>query len=642
MSSSESSFAPDEVSDSESALSVDQQPHQLRTRRSSSRVAALDTLPDEEFDSKPALLSDFEDGVSIDRGPQVISRENEFGPFDDIVENLSARTLGLYSSLLTEIKNDINFSSTKEDEELYNVHQNGAVIWTATEKEVLYNVLDRKGKNGIKEIAAAIGTKSELEVLDHLRLLQQGLQGQHRIGRHVKTIVMGDVPGAAEISEACCAELDEYAQGLRSKEELAAAIAGRTRFGENWNVDSDRAEQLLAADENVALRGDIQLPAGLLNLPTWVKLQQRFFMNFGGSKEDDNWMNLVTSRKESPSLSGEALMDLYALAVSITRRLIQSVQFIAMSRIRSQSLHGRERANAVRRKDVKAAMEILNMRPRRDNFLLDVARNNELVIEDSRKTKGWKTRELSYNEAEEILNGETDYFRKSETDAMPGAAANDSDGDEELDDAEDVESDEDSIQRAPSHAQDTTDHLSTTSSEVFSTTSDSDTEFLDLEEEHADTLDREHSRVTELHLWQMLGKPPPPKLEIPIATEENDKEAFRKPPAERKAPHELVDWRDRVLYRGEWEEFGYEAGDVEEALIENRRKKRRTEQFLSASVVNSEDDESSEDNDTHRPQLGAEEHTRVEPPKYGSAGWEAFLQSFLTPGEAPSAGPTTD
>ncbi|EPS34291.1 hypothetical protein PDE_09255 [Penicillium oxalicum 114-2] len=638
MSSSESSFAPDDNSDSESAFSIDEQPNQVHTRRSVSRVGTVNTPSHDEFDRKTQIspYNNLEPDQS--NGPQSVSRENEFGPFDEHVQNLSPTTLDAYSSLLTEIENDINFSATREDEELHNVHQNGAVIWTATEKEVLYNVLDRKGKNGIKEIAAAIGTKSELEVLDHLRLLHQGLQGQHRLGRHVKTIVLGDVPAAAEISEDCCAQLDEYAHGLRSKEELAAAIAGRTRFGENWNVDSDRAEQLLAADENVALRGEIQLPANLLNLPTWTKLQQRFFMNFGGCKEDDNWVNLVTSKRESPSLSGEALMDLYALTVSVTRRLVQSVEFIAMSRIRSQSLHGRERANAVRRKDVKAAMDILNMRPRPHNFLLDVARKNELVIEDRRKIKGWKTRKLGYNEAEDFLNGETDHSRVLTGPLATNAADESEDGSESDSIDNDNSAGESHVQHAASGAQEVADHLSSASSSSFdhsSPSSDDETEFLDLEEEHADTLDREHSRIMELHLWHMLDKPPPPKLEIPIRTEEDDKDGSRKPPAERKAPQELVEWRDRVLYRSEWEEYGYEVGDVEEALVENRRKKRRVGEYLSASVVNSEDDGDEEEAEIPQPQLGAEEHTRVEPPKYGSAGWEAFLQSFLTSGAAP-------
>lgn len=92
----------------------------------------------------------------------------------------------------------------------------------------------------------------------------------------------------------------------------------------------------------------------------------------------------------------------------------------------------------------------------------------------------------------------------------------------------------------------------------------------------------------------------------------------------------MVEWRDRVLYRGEWEEYGYSVGDVEEAVVENRRKRRRIDEPLSASVVNSEDDAEEEE---EGPQLGAEEHTRVEPPRYGSAGWDAFLQSFLTAGQ---------
>jgi hypothetical protein len=449
------------------------------------------------------------------------------------------------------------------------------------------------------------------------------LESQHLLERHIKTIIMGDVPAAAEISEQCCAKLDEYARGLRAKEDLAAVPAARMRYGDNWTVTSTQAQQLLAAEMDVPLRGDIHLPANLLNIPTWIELEQRFFMNFGGSQAEDNWVNIAQSKNESPSISGDALMDFYALTVSITRRLIQSTQFVAMSRIRSQRLYGRERANAVRRKDVKAAVNILNMKPKRTDFLLRLARRNELVIEDRHKRKGWKTRTFDYDEAEKILNGETDYFKR----VRDATVTNTADADDEVEEEDENDLDnfdgEDSRQPSRMTSQQPTEYSSSPAS------SDEEQDPLDSEEEHANTVDLEHNRHEELALWHLLENPAPPHLEPPIPTEQDDKDVSRKPPAERKTPHGMVEWRDRVLYRGEWEEYGYNVGDVEEAVVENRRKRRRIDEPLSASVVNSEDDAEEEEG----PQLGAEEHTRVEPPRYGSAGWDAFLQSFLTTGQ---------
>jgi hypothetical protein len=628
MSSSESSFAPDEISDSESAFSVDEKPQRARSRRSSSRIETVNVSSDDE--NKEGIFSDSHPESDLNPTPGFDVRDNQFETLHDHIQRVSPNILDAYASLVTEIENDITFSTVREDEEIHNVHQHGAVIWTATEKEILYNVLDRKGKNGIKEIAAAIGTKSELEVMDHLRLLHRGLASQHLLERHVKTVIMGDVPAAAEVSEQCCAELEEYARGLRAKEDLDSVRAARMRYDDNWTVNTAQAQQLLAAEQDVPLRGDIHLPANLLNLPTWIKLEQRFFMNFGGSQQADNWVNIVQAKNESPSISGDALMDFYALTVSITRRVIQSSQFMAMSRIRSQRQYGRTRANAVRKKDVKAAINILNMKHNRSNFLLKLARRNELVIEDRQQKKGWKAKTFDYDLAEMILNGEIDYFKRVKDVTLANATDTDVEVEEEV---EEEDYDKEYSDEEDSHHPSRMRSRQPTEPPSPNPSSSSDDNPFDAEEEHADTLDREHSRTEELKLWHLLEKQAPPYLETPITTYQDDKDASRRPAAERKAPQDMVEWRDRVLYRGEWEEFGYEVGDVEDALVENRRKRRRIDEPLSASVVNSEDDDN-EDEDM--PQLGAEEHTRVEPPKYGSAGWDAFLHSFLTPGQPQS------
>jgi hypothetical protein len=586
------------------------------------------TIPSDD-DNKDAVLSDSDPESDLDPAPGVDVRDNQFEILHDYIQRVPPNILDAYASLVTEIENDITFSTVREAEEVHNVHQHGAVIWTATEKEILYNVLDRKGKNGIREIAAAIGTKSELEVMDHLRLLHRGLASQHLLERHIKTVILGDVPAAAEVSEQCCAELEEYARGLRAKEDLESVRAARMRYDENWTVNTAQAQQLLVAEMDVPLRGDMHLPANLLNLPTWIKLEQRFFMNFGGSQQEDNWVNIVQAKNESPSISGDALMDFYALTVSITRRLIQASQFMAMSRLRSQRQYGRTRSNAVRKKDVKAAINILSMKQNRSNFLLRLARRNELVIEDRQQKKGWRARTFDYDQAEKILNGETDYFERVKDVTSANTADTDNEAEEEVEHEEkDKEDFDGGDSNHPSRM--TSRQPSQPPSPNTSSDEDEDNPF-DSEEEHANTLDREHSRIEELKLWHLLGKPAPPHLhlETHTPTDQDDKYSSRRPTAERKAPQDMVEWRDRTLYRGEWEEYGYEVRDVEDALVENRRKRRRIDEPLSASVVNSEDDE----DDNELPQLGAEEHTRVEPPKYGSAGWDAFLHSFLTPGQ---------
>jgi hypothetical protein len=268
------------------------------------------------------------------------------------------------------------------------------------------------------------------------------------------------------------------------------------------------------------------------------------------------------------------------------------------------------------------------MKPKQSNFLLAAARRNELIVEDRHKRKGWRTRTFDYDEAEKILNGESDYFKHVRDATLANATEEDDENQAEGDkDPSDGENSSEPLEvPSPQHSE--------LSSPLVSSDEEDDDNDLDPEEEHADTLDREHSRREELNLWRLLEKPAPPRLNTPFTTEDGqDKDAARRPAAERKAPQDMVEWRDRMLYRSEWEEYGYDLGDIEDALVANRRKRRRIDEPLSASVVNSDDDE-----DDELPQLGAEEHTRVEPPKYGSAGWDAFLHSFLGESQAQPGG----
>ena len=500
--------------------------------------------------------------------------------------NFDPKSLQAYSGIIADIEKDINFQTSQENEEVLNVTQNGAVVWTATEKDVLFNLLDRKGKNGIREIAAAIGTKSELEVMDYLRLLHRGLEEKHLLQRRTGAVIMGDIPAAAEISEECCGKLEECADILNVKEDVDALPGGALQYGNYWIIDHEEAKDLVALEGNTTLRGNIHLAGNLLNVPTWIQLSRRFFMNFGGRKEQDNWANLIHSSEESPSITGDALMDFYALTISITRRLIQSSIFFAMARRRGAQVSGRDPTSSVRRGDVRSAIDVLNMKHDRADFLLQAARRNCLIIADIANRKGWVPRFFSYEEAEEILNGEGDNDNVDHDDEPPIETENQDGGNGEPDNTPPDPSLPQSA--GPSHLS-------------------SNGTGLDPEEEHADLLDRESSCQEELKLWAVLGQPAPPHLNQPLISEEENKDATHKPAGERKSREEIVDWRDRTLYRSEWEEYGSGLEELDRELVEHRRKRRRVEDSLAEMEDESEEQEDEEGQDAEESQGEMEE-----------------------------------
>lgn len=446
----------------------------------------------------------------------------------------------------------------------------GIVLWTPAEKEVFFNTLERNGKNGIREIAQAIGTKSELEVQEYIRLLHEGLNERHQSKKDFRPIILGQIPAAAEISHKCCRALDEYAGLLRLEEEFSENVAGRHKHRDMWIVDQDVAaeldEQIQSRDEAFASDSSIHHTAGLLNLKSWIRLSERFFMNFGGQRLDDNWVN-VAFADETPSVTADAFADFYALTVSVTRRLVHSALFFAMSRLHSMRDTGNPKAQVVKSRDVRTALDVLNMKHNRFDYWVRLARRCHLDVADLRHRKGWNSVHMDYNEVEDILSD------RVPLDPEPGGR---------------------SVSRHQSRdgISDDEDNGFVHASNLSSQLPDEEFSVIDTEDDHAEQVDQQSSHLEEQQLWQKLGQSPPTSLHSLIAEDNKRVSKLRMPVGEHKTPEELVDWRNRTLYRADWEEHGNEVFDIYEDISEHRRKRRRLEKpAVSPHVTGSSNDE---------------------------------------------------
>ncbi|GFF59578.1 hypothetical protein IFM61606_04702 [Aspergillus udagawae] len=500
--------------------------------------------------------------------PEVIPRATR-GTRAQILDTLRT-SLGIgcvdaYSAELAEAAN--NTLPSTVGSENYNPTQNGVAIWTSQEKEILYSMLDRKGKNGIAEIAQAIGSKSELEVQEHLKLLHRGLERQHVRDSHSRTIVLGEVPAALEISQECCKALDDYAELLSLEEQRAEDVVGRKLHQNVWIVDREIAEmvdeQLEERDETPLPGSSVYVTAELFNINKWIRLSERFFMNAGGPRLEDNWLN-VACADETPSITADALADFYALAISVTRRLVHSTLFFAMSRLRNMRETGNRKARIVRSRDVKTALNVLNMPQDRFDFWVGLARRCSLQVADLRHKKGWQSELMDYGEVEDILSGKVPVDesldarsasrRRFDSRAPQGTIEDD-------DNESDVYSSASSILSSPE-------------------TTPIDEPSVDLEEEHAEEIDQMNNASEEMRLWNLMGQPAPSGISSSASNTEQASK-LRKPIGERKTKEDLVNWRDRTLYRSDWEEYGHEVHDLYEDLSENRRKRRRIERRMA-------------------------------------------------------------
>ncbi|KAJ5992851.1 hypothetical protein N7451_008575 [Penicillium sp. IBT 35674x] len=547
--SSVSSFEPDNSDDSDFSIESNRGRQQ---RRSTSRFESFDLkFPhSEERD-----LSQNHAGYGTERSEdEPKSSQNRWEQHDALLAELKRNSLAQYITLLEQTEHDIPVTKLIEADDNYPITQNGSVIWTSREKTLLFKLLDRNGKNGIQQIAAMLGSKSELEVIDYLKLIHHGLE-DHKWKGVPETIVMGDVPAAMEVSKECCAELEKYARALVMREDLDLERAHRSTYDANALIAHEQAWKLVAEKVNPPLRGRIDLAANVLHVPGWINLSTTLFMNFGGSRSEDCWSNIVQSSNESPALHGEALMDFYALTMSVTRRLVQSAIFFAMSRLHGLRAMGRERAKFVRTRDVRAAIDVLNMKHDRAGFFVDVARRNRLSITDN--VAGEEPRIMSYDEAHEILQKDEDSDSEPDQDDIPSGSEED-----------DSLSESDSV-------------LSESASGPSSL---SPTEWnnipLDPEEEDANLLDLEMSRREEINLWQLLEEPVPSRLKVPLIPEnQNEKDVLVHKSlrdwtsTENYNPRDH-DWRDRIIYCSDWEVYGNGTQDLEDDLNENRQKRR--------------------------------------------------------------------
>ncbi|CAG8895653.1 unnamed protein product [Penicillium egyptiacum] len=542
--------------------------------------------------------------------------------------------LRAYSHLIVQNEEIIDYGSLREIENTYKVSQHGSMVWTPTEKEVFFNGLDRKGKGGIKELAVAIGTKSEPEVMEYIRLLHKALEAQYSSDVHLEHMpVLSDVSAATEFSQECCGLLEEYADVLSLKESLIEAQAGTKQHGDHWIITRAHAYDL-ENEEDSSVRGDLRLAADLLNLPYWVRLSYCLFMNFGGKQAENNWWNLakrqdlITAYGHTPSMTADTAVDFYSLAVSVTRRLVQSSLFFAMSRLRSSNRSGSDRKGYVRTRDVRAAIEVLNMRHCRPN-LVDIARRNETVLEDINNRKGWVPTVFTYEEAEEIIDKhEWTRYRKDgtmyndENEEENGEDDDITDDDIEMDDDigpdDDIEMEVNKQEAEPeptpepeqeqesepeyedSEPEDIDHNLLATreSAETSAPVAPTDELEIDPEEEQADIVDTNASHREEANFLKLMEQPVPSALDERMKAEEVEDETKLLP--ERRMREDVSNWRDRTVFRSEWEEYGYDFTDLNEDLEMPPLKRPRYNESavaLSAPVVSGEDEDAIDENE---------------------------------------------
>ena len=503
----------------------------------------------------------------------------------------------LYNQNLTEVLRD-----PREDHKIYGNDRLGAVFWTAREKASFFYALKRRGRHNLPQISIDIGSKSEPEVAQYINLINDSIgKNEYRI-RHDAFSLDANTDAAFEVGADCENALERFADELALSQLYREEKAAKKEYGKLWLLTSTTAkwsEKCLSNPSKIQSLSESLPQAELLNLKNFLLLSENLFMN--SSKPESNWRSYERPwQHKGPTMMLTAFSDFHNLAISVTKRLISSALFMAMSRIRASEAMGSKHGQHVRPRDVATALNILGMKSETKSYWASVARRCNLEIVDDTKNS---TRRISYKEVERKLV-------KSRKSSSKSASPHASDGDSSDDESEDGE---------PSKAQDISDienasepELSEPSSPSITTSNDHDEddsldlsdsdESIDLDtsekrdrEKHdrMDLIDKYQSQQEEKRLWEVMGEKPPEHLDD------------HKPSKDMQLDYGFGgryqtqdDWTDWVDYAAEWETL--DTPVPEEAFRRTEKEwtsMRRKRELQNGNDASDEDDEVEEEAD---------------------------------------------
>lgn len=148
--------------------------------------------------------------------------------------------------------------------------------------------------------------------------------------------------------------------------------------------------------------------AKLLQPQTMLTLSKHYFMN--GSPDIPSpwphWSEYASKLASEPSIYRTAFNDFHRLAVSVTKRLVQTAVMQANSRLRAQRRRKDDKGLSpfVKTRDVLTAIDILGLRRNGSERWKGVARRCNLrVLGQRRSPQSRKREEIPWNDVERIL-----------------------------------------------------------------------------------------------------------------------------------------------------------------------------------------------------------------------------------------------
>ncbi|MCJ1437856.1 hypothetical protein MMC27_007243 [Xylographa pallens] len=460
------------------------------------------------------------------------------------------RYLRAYQPLLDESATPDAYNNHHTPDSLLRPSQHGLTLWSSLDKENLFTSIERRGLDDLQAIAEFIGSKSEAEVYAYLDLLKQATRSQHLYEPKAQSVGLFQVPAAYEIGTECVEALDPMADAYLRKEKQLDEAREEEKHGSFWLLNHESAARLESFDigdsspDPMADHTNLRLAIELLDLQAFLKVSSRVFMN--SSIPEDNWRQFAETG-QTPCLFATAFCDFHELVVGLTKRLVSSALFFAMSRLRCSRSSTYHHGNYVRKADVMAALEVLGLPHDADEFWIDSARRCKLDVYENPKAKNNSADRLNYEEVE-------GYLRQARGRSVSLSRLSRSRSPRKRGFEDTTELSTESVERDASEIASSSSVPDTASEDALAVDTDLDREATavresshDSQEMYAETVDHEQGQQEEQKLWAILRKQMP---------ENNSERPYKRPKISRKSEQELRDWRASVEYKGEWEEYG--------------------------------------------------------------------------------------
>lgn len=516
-----------------------------------------------------------------------------------------------YRKLFNEILIDSSQGLPEETESP--VSQHGVSLWSSEEKDIFFCSLARRGRHDVRGIANDIGSKSESEVYLYLEKLQKAADNEQIYSTSKQLPKTFDIPAAFEINPDCCRSLDTAAESLsvlqqqeeeRLEKKKHGAFSLLTPRIANWAKRCMRS-----GDEGRNELLETLPTAELLNLKTLLTLSKRFFMN--SSIMENNWRT-YTERRKSPTITYTAFSDFHTLALSISRRIVQSSIFFAMSRRRALDASGGYKCGPyVKRLDVIAATNVLNLETSVGRLWTGVARKCNLRVYENLKHRQGSGKRYSYDEVEAVLTAPPKRRGRSRAASQESDKSSDAEpermqdsGQSNKPDLSDSSGSSDSFSKSDEEPNDPPNKdLSPNSTNDVSKPKTRES-LEEARDAYAEAIDRRASRAEEARLWELLGENPAQKMMLETP------ELPKKPIAQRKDEDDLTYWKSWVNYTAEWET--YETPIPASSFAENQTLGRRSRGATGLSDSGSES-ENVEDGSRSNPKSTRRSSSRKTP-----------------------------